>query len=160
MSAEKREADEAAPTIEIVPSQRTDSVLHELWQYRELLYFLVWRDVRVRYKQTALGIAWAVLQPVGMMAVFALFLGRYAHVPSDGLPYSLMVLAGLVPWQLFAHGVGESSNSLVANERLITKVYFPRLLIPAAAVAAALPDFVVGFILLLIMVALRRRRLE
>jgi lipopolysaccharide transport system permease protein len=123
--------------------------LAEIWRYRELLYFLMWRDIRVKYKQTALGIVWALLQPVSLMVVFSIFLGRYAHVPSGGPPYPLMVLAGLLPWQLFAHALSESSNSVVASERLITKVYFPRVIIPAAAAGAAIPDFCIGFLVLL-----------
>lgn len=120
----------------------------ELWQYRELLYFLAWRDVKVRYKQTVLGVLWAVLQPALTMAVFSLFFGRLAGVPSDGVPYPLFALVGLVPWQLFAYAVAESGNSLVTNERLLTKVWFPRLLVPSAAVLAGLVDFAVSATLL------------
>src|SRR5437588_12204600 len=104
--------------------------LKELWEYRELLYFLTWRDVKVRYKQTALGAAWAIIQPFFMMVVFSLFFGRLAKIPSDGIPYPIFTFCALLPWQLFAHALTESSNSLVANERLITKVYFPRLVVP------------------------------
>jgi lipopolysaccharide transport system permease protein len=132
------------PLLEITSTPPADFGALEAWRYRELLWFLVWRDVKVRYKQTALGVLWALLQPVGMMVVFSLFLGRFAHVPSNGAPYPLMVLSGLLPWQLFAHGVADSSNSLVANERLITKVYFPRMIVPAAAVGGATVDFAIG----------------
>jgi lipopolysaccharide transport system permease protein len=119
--------------------------LGELWAYRELLYFLTWRDVKVRYKQTALGVAWVVMQPLLSTAVFTLFLGRLAGVPSDGAPYALFAFAGLVPWTFFNGAVTSSSNSLVGNSHLITKIYFPRGIIPVAAVAARLPDFAVAF---------------
>ncbi len=104
--------------------------LKEIWEYRELLYFLVWRDVKVRYKQTALGAVWAIIQPFFLMVVFSLFFGRLAGVPSDGVPYPIFTYCALLPWQLFAHALTESSNSLVANERLITKVYFRVRLFP------------------------------
>ena len=123
--------------------------LGDLWKYRELLYFLVWRDIKVRYKQTALGAAWAVLQPVLTMVVFSVFFGRLAQMPSDGLPYPLFAYSALLPWQLFAFALSESGNSLVANQRLITKVYFPRLVIPIAAVLAGLVDFAIAFLVLL-----------
>ncbi|HLG14370.1 MAG TPA: ABC transporter permease [Blastocatellia bacterium] len=127
--------------------------LRELWDYRELLYFLVWRDVKVRYKQTVLGAAWAIIQPLFLMLVFSLFFGRLGKIPSDGVPYTLFAYCGLLPWQLFAHALGESSNSLVANERLITKVYFPRLVIPISAVVAGLADFAISFAVLIAMMA-------
>ena len=123
--------------------------LRELWQYRELLYFLVWRDVKVRYKQTVLGAAWAILQPVATMVVFTLFFGRLAGVPSDGVPYPLFSLAALVPWTFFATGLVQSSNSLVGSQQLITKVYFPRLAIPIASVLAGVVDFALAFLVLL-----------
>jgi lipopolysaccharide transport system permease protein len=123
--------------------------LHEVWEYRELLYFLTWRDIKVRYKQTMIGAAWAIIQPFFMMVVFSLFFGHLAKVPSDGIPYPIFVYCALLPWQLFAHALGESSNSLVANERLITKVYFPRLVIPIAAVCGGLVDFAISFAVLL-----------
>jgi lipopolysaccharide transport system permease protein len=127
--------------------------LGELWHYRELLYFLTWRDVKVRYKQTVLGAAWAVIQPVFMMVVFSLFFGRLAHVSSDGIPYPIFVYCALLPWQLFSHALTESSNSLVASERLITKVYFPRLVVPISAVLGGLIDFAIAFVILLLMMA-------
>ena len=123
--------------------------LKDLWRYRELLFFLTWRDIKVRYKQTALGVAWAVMQPLFTMLVFTLFFGRLAKVPSDGIPYPLFSYTALLPWQLFAYALTESSNSVVANERLITKVYFPRLVIPLASVFAGLVDFAIAFILLI-----------
>ncbi|KKS69005.1 MAG: ABC-2 type transporter [Candidatus Daviesbacteria bacterium GW2011_GWA2_42_7] len=122
--------------------------LRELWEYRELLYFLVWRDLKVRYKQTALGVAWVVLQPLFLMLVFTLFFGRLVGVPSDGLPYSIFVYTGILPWQLFSRGLNEAGMSLVANERVITKIYFPRILVPASAVLSSLIDFSVAFIVL------------
>lgn len=123
--------------------------LGELWAYRELLFFLVWRDVKVRYKQTALGVAWAVLQPLLTMFVFSLFFGRLARMASDGLPYPVFNLAGLVPWTFFAFGLNEAATSVVGSRQLITKVYFPRLAIPLATVLAGLVDFAIAFLLLL-----------
>ena len=123
----------------------------ELWLYRELLFFLTWRDLKVRYKQTALGALWAILQPVLSMAVFSLFFGRLAKVPSDGIPYPLFALSGLIPWQLFAYALTQSSNSVVANKNLISKVYFPRLIVPLAAVMSGLVDFSIAFVVLLVM---------
>ncbi|HEV3344973.1 MAG TPA: ABC transporter permease, partial [Pirellulales bacterium] len=120
----------------------------ELWRYRELLYFLAWRDVKVRYKQTALGAAWAILQPALMMAVFTIFFGRLAHVDSGGLPYPLFAFLGLLPWTFFVTAIASAGNSVVGSERLITKVYFPRLLIPFASVGAALVDLAVAFSML------------
>ncbi len=123
--------------------------LAELWEYRELVYFLTWRDINVRYKQTVLGAAWAVIQPLGMMVVFTLFFGRLVGVPSDGLPYPIFAFSALLPWQLFSRALTDSSTSLVANGSLITKVYFPRVLIPLSAVLSSLVDFAVAFVLLL-----------
>jgi lipopolysaccharide transport system permease protein len=123
--------------------------LRELWDYRELLYFLVWRDIKVRYKQTALGAAWAIIQPFFTMVVFSIFFGKLAKIPSDGLPYPIFAFTALLPWQLFAYALNQSSNSLVANSHLIQKVYFPRLIIPIAAVASGLVDFVLAFVVLL-----------
>lgn len=123
--------------------------LRELWDYRELVYFLIWRDIKVRYKQTALGAAWAVIQPVFTMIVFSLFFGKLAKISSDGFPYPVFTFCALIPWQLFAFALNESSNSLVSNERLVTKVYFPRLAIPIAGVLAGLVDFTIAFVVLL-----------
>src|SRR6476659_6080931 len=123
------------PVLRIEPSRGWVSLrLRDLWDYRELLYFLVWRDVKVRYKQTALGALWAILQPVMTMVVFSIFFGRLAKIPSDGVPYPVFAFTALLPWQLFAYALSESSNSLVGSQNLITKVYFPRLVIPMAAV--------------------------
>ncbi len=122
--------------------------LRDIWAYRELLYFLTWRDVKVRYKQTVLGIMWVVLQPLVTTAIFTIFLGNLAQVPSDNLPYPLFVYAVLLPWTFFASAITNSSNSLVGSANLITKVYFPRMIIPAAAIGGRLVDFAVGFIIL------------
>ncbi len=120
----------------------------ELWHYRDLLYFLIWRDIKVRYKQTLLGVLWVVLQPLAIALTLSLFLGRLAKVPSDGLPYPVFAYSAMVLWQLFSRALAGGSNSLVANERLITKVYFPRLLAPLSAVLASLLDFLIGLIVL------------
>ena len=125
--------------------------LGELWAYRELLYFLVWRDIKVRYKQTALGAAWAVIQPFFTMVVFSVFFGRLAKLPSDGLPYPVFTYCALVPWTYFATALTMSSNSLVDHARLITKVYFPRLLVPAASVLAGLVDLAIAAVVLVAM---------
>jgi lipopolysaccharide transport system permease protein len=138
------------PEILIQPSQGWIPVnLREVWEYRELLYFLTWRDIKVRYKQTAIGAAWAIIQPFFTMVVFSLFFGRLAKVPSDGLPYPIFVYCALLPWQLFAHALAESSNSVVGSQSLITKVYFPRLVVPMAAVGGGLVDFAIAFVVLL-----------
>ena len=123
--------------------------LAELWQYRELLYFLVWRDVKVRYKQTALGASWAIIQPFFTMVVFSLFFGELAKIPSDGVPYPVFSFAALVPWTFFANGLLLSGRSLVGSQNLIQKVYFPRLAIPIAAVLSGIVDFVLAFAVLL-----------
>ena len=119
--------------------------LKSLWTYRELLYFLTWRDVKVKYKQTALGAAWAVIQPLFTMIVFSIFFGKLASLPSDGIPYPLFAYAALMPWNFFSNAVNSSGASLVGSAHLITKVYFPRMIIPAAAVAAGLIDLMIAF---------------
>jgi homopolymeric O-antigen transport system permease protein len=145
-----RRAEPEAPVVVVRPTRGWTSLgLAELWRYRELLYFLTWRDVKIRYKQTVLGAAWAVLQPVATMVVFSLFFGRLAGVPSDGLPYPLFAFAALVPWTFFSTGVVQASNSLVGSQNLITKVYFPRLAIPVAAVLAGLVDLALSLLVLL-----------
>lgn len=123
--------------------------LGEVWEYRELLFFLAWRDVKVRYQQTFFGVAWAVLQPLFMMLVFSIFLGRFAKLPSDGVPYPVFSMCAVIPWQLFAYSLGQSSNSVVNSQALIKKVYFPRLVIPIAAVLDGLVDFAVSLVLLI-----------
>lgn len=122
--------------------------LRELWDYRELFYFLVWRNVKVRYKQTVIGVAWAVIQPLGIMLLFTLVFGRFVRVPTDGVPYPLFAYAALLPWQLFAYSLNQAGTSLVTNQQLLTKVYFPRLLIPMAAAAAGLLDFGIASVVL------------
>jgi lipopolysaccharide transport system permease protein len=145
---------EKSSSITIEPSRGWVPLkLKELWAYRELLYFLCWRDIKVRYKQTALGAAWAVLQPLLTMAVFTVFFGKLAKMPSDGVPYPIFAYAALLPWQLFSFAMTESCNSLVTNKQLITKVYFPRLIVPASTVLAGLVDFLIAFIVLLGMMA-------
>ncbi|HLE62706.1 MAG TPA: ABC transporter permease, partial [Pyrinomonadaceae bacterium] len=152
MQSDIRHPPSAIPSLHIRPATGWAAIgFRELWEYRELLYFLTWRDVKVRYKQTALGAAWAIIQPLFMMVVFSLFFGRLAKVPSDGIPYPVFAFCALLPWQLFAHALTESSNSLVANERLITKVYFPRLVVPISAVLGGLVDFAIAFVILLLM---------
>jgi len=142
------------PSIRIVPSTSWVSLkLRELWEYRELLYFLTWRDVKVRYKQTVLGAAWAIIQPASTMIIFTLFFGRLAKIPSDSVPYPLFSFAALVPWTFFANGLMQASNSLVSGAELIKKVYFPRLVIPLAAVISGVIDFVLAFVVLLGMMA-------
>ncbi len=136
--------------IHIEPSRGWVSLkLYELWEYRELLYFFVWRDIKVRYKQTVLGGAWAIIQPLFTMMVFSLFFGKLARMPSDGVPYPIFSYAALVPWTLFANGLSQSSNSLVGSANLITKVYFPRLTVPVATVVSGVVDFLLAFVVLL-----------
>lgn len=140
----------AATQIVVRPTRWWRAVdLRELWQYRELLWILILRDVKVRYKQTALGVAWAVLQPAAAMVIFTLFFGRLAKMPSDGLPYAVFAYAALLPWQFFSKALTEASTSLVVSERIITKVYFPRLLVPSGVVLAGLLDFGIAFLLLI-----------
>jgi lipopolysaccharide transport system permease protein len=139
-----------APTTYITPPTGWVTLdLREFWAYRELLYFLVWRDIKVRYKQTGLGLAWAILQPLLTMVVFSLFFGRLARVPSDGVPYPVFCLAALVPWTFFSYGLTQSATSVVASQQLISKVYFPRLVIPVATVLSGVVDFVVASAVLL-----------
>lgn len=138
------------PVFRVAPRRGWVSLrLNDVWQYRELLYFLTWRDVKVRYKQTALGAAWAVIQPLFTMLVFSLFFGRLAKMPSDGLPYPVFAYAALVPWTFFANGLAQSADSLVGSANLLRKVYFPRLLIPMATVMSGLLDFGIAFLVLL-----------
>lgn len=144
----------AEPVFVVEPSRGWVRLgLHEVWAYRELLYFLIWRDVKARFKQTALGVTWVVLQPVLTMLLFTVFFGRLARMPSEGVPYPIYTFTALLPWQLFAHAVSQSGNSLVANQGLLTKVYFPRLVIPTAAVLEGLVDFGLAFLVFLVMMA-------
>ena len=145
------------PLVVIQPSRSLRLLsLKDLWAYRELLFFLTWRDVKVRYKQTALGAAWAILQPLFMMVIFTIFFGRLAGVDSAGIPYPLFALAGLVPWTFFSNAITTSGNSLVGSANLITKVYFPRLIVPAAAMLAGLVDFALAFLLFVVMMVYYR----
>jgi lipopolysaccharide transport system permease protein len=140
------------PLVVIEPNKAWSALdLRDLWAFRELLYFLTWRDVKVRYKQTELGIAWAIIQPLFTMLVFTLFFGRLAGVPSDNVPYPVFAYAGLLAWTFFANAITNSGNSLVGSANLITKVYFPRMIIPGAAVAAGLVDFAIAFVILVVL---------
>lgn len=140
------------PLVVIQASRKWNLInLKDIWAYRELLFFLTWRDVKVRYKQTLLGAAWAILQPLFMMIIFTIFFGRLAGVDSAGIPYPVFALAGLVPWTFFSNTITASGNSLVGSAHLITKVYFPRLIVPAAAMLAGLVDFVLAFLLLVVL---------
>ncbi len=140
------------PVVVIEPRGGSLAVnLHDLWQYRDLLYILAARDIKVRYKQTVLGILWTIIQPLFMMIIFTLFFGRLAKIPSDGIPYPLFAYAGLLPWTFFSNALNNSGNSLVGNSSLITKVYFPRMIIPIAAVGSGLIDFVISFGLLVLL---------
>lgn len=146
--------DPSRQVIEITPGQgwpRLD--LAGLWHGRELLYFLTWRDLKVRYKQTVLGIAWAVLQPLSTMVVFTLFFGKLAGIPSDGIPYPIFTYAALLPWMFFSNGVSTASNCMVGHANLLTKIYFPRLLVPLATVISNLIDFALAFVVLLVLMA-------
>ena len=150
--AMERSSRPALPTLRIAPSKGWVSLkLNEVWEYRELLYFLVWRDIKVRYKQTALGASWAIIQPLFTMIVFSLFFGHLAKMPSDGVPYPLFSFAALVPWGFFANGLSQASNSLVGSSNLITKVYFPRLIIPLASAFSGVIDFLIAFAVLIAM---------
>jgi lipopolysaccharide transport system permease protein len=140
-----------AVTLRVEPPRGLFNLqLRELWAYRELLYFLVWRDVKVRYKQTAIGVLWVILQPVLTMLVATLFFGRLAKLPSQGLPYSVFCFAAVVPWSYFSTALTNATNVVVDNQRVITKVYFPRLILPFSAALSGLVDFCIGFVVLLI----------
>lgn len=147
--------DETVPSILVIEPTRGAVALRlrELWAFRELLYFLTWRDIKVRYKQTVLGAMWAVIQPFFTMVVFSLFFGRLAKVPSDGIPYPIFSYSALLPWTYFSTSLGASSNSLVGNAALITKVYFPRLIVPIASVLSGVVDFCIAFTVLIGMMA-------
>jgi lipopolysaccharide transport system permease protein len=150
---------ENLPELVIRPSRGWVALnLGDLWRYRELIIFLAWRDISVRYKQTVLGAAWAIIQPFFTMVVFSIFFGSLGKIPSDGVPYPVFAFCALLPWQLFAYSLGESGNSLVANQNLITKVYFPRVVIPLSATLGGLLDFVIAFVILLLMIAFYQLR--
>jgi lipopolysaccharide transport system permease protein len=141
-------ASQSVPVTLISSESSLSLNLREMWDYRELLYFFVWRDIKVRYKQTALGAAWAIIQPFFTMVVFTIFFGGLAEIPSDGVPYPVFTFAALVPWMFFANALTQASGSLVEQERVITKVYFPRLLVPMAPIFAGLMDFTIAFTVL------------
>jgi len=142
----------AEPLVIVQPTSEWSSLnLTELWNYRELIYFLTWRDVKVRYKQTALGVGWAIMQPLFTMLIFTLFFGRLAGVPSDNIPYPIFAYAGLLAWTFFSNAVTSSGNSLIGSAHLITKVYFPRMSIPAAAVLAGIVDLAFGLVILILL---------
>lgn len=138
--------------LTIEPGSSSSRYWRDIWQYRELFYFLAWRDILVRYKQTAIGIAWSLLRPFATMLAFTLVFGRFAKLPSDGIPYPILVYAALLPWQFFASGLTESGNSLIDNSNLLTKVYFPRLIVPATSICVSLIDFGISFVILIAMV--------
>jgi lipopolysaccharide transport system permease protein len=149
-----------AATVRITPPARWWAIpFAELWQYRELLYFFVWRDIKIRYKQTAIGAAWAVLQPFLTMLVFSLFFGRLAHIPSDGLPYPVFYYSALLPWMYFSASLQNATNTIVENQRLITKVYFPRLALPLSSVLSGLMDFSISFLMFVAIMAYYRMHL-
>ena len=140
------------PVLRIAPPGRWWVLpFGELWEYRELIYFFVWREIKVRYKQTAIGAAWAVLQPLMTMAVFSLFFGRLAHIPSEGLPYPVFYYTALLPWTYFSGALQNATTTVVDNQNLITKVYFPRLALPIASVCSGLVDFAISFVMLVIL---------
>src|SRR5712691_11049818 len=142
----------ASTTIRIEPPRGLFELrLREVWAYRELLYFFIWRDVKIRYKQTVIGLAWVVLQPLMTMGVFTIFFGRLAKLPSQGLPYPVFYFAALVPWAYFSGALTSCTNIVVSNQHVITKVYFPRLILPLGAVCFGLLDFVIGLVVMVVL---------
>jgi lipopolysaccharide transport system permease protein len=139
--------------LEIEAGHAEKHYWQDLWRYRELFYFLAWRDILVRYKQTVIGVAWSLIRPFVAMVVFTVILGKLAKLPSGGVPYPILVFCGLLPWQLFSNSLSESSNSIVANSSLISKIYFPRLIVPAGAVVVGLVDFLISFVFLFALMA-------
>lgn len=140
----------------IEPGRGIKNYWRDLWEYRELFYFLSWRDILVRYKQTAIGVAWSVIRPLLTMIVFTIVFGRIANLPSGDAPYAVMVFAALLPWQFFANSLAESSNALLSNSNLLTKVYFPRLIMPSSAVIVSLVDFLISFVILILLMVFYR----
>jgi lipopolysaccharide transport system permease protein len=139
------------PTTVIKPGSGFTFKLKEFWDYRELLYFFIWRNIKVRYKQTMIGIAWAIIQPFFIMVVFSIFFGKFAKIPSEGLPYPIFAYCALVPWTYFANTLNNTTNTMVAHQRIITKIYFPKLILPVSAVLSGLPDFFISFFILVVM---------
>ncbi len=150
VSTEKPAANNAAPTVTVIRplSGWVPINFRELWEYRELLYFLIWRDIKLRYKQTILGFAWAIIQPVMMMVVFTLFFGTLAQIPSNGIPYPLFTYAALLPWTLFSEGLSRSTASLISGSALVQKVYCPRLILPIAGIVSPVVDFAISLVVL------------
>lgn len=144
-----RSSNTFSPTVVIKPSPGFTLKFKEFWNYRELLYFLIWRDIKVRYKQTMIGAAWAVIQPFFTMVVFSVIFGKFAKIPSEGLPYPIFAYCALVPWTYFANSLTKATNTMVANQNMITKVYFPRLVLPVSAVISGIPDFLISFLVLI-----------
>lgn len=134
--------------LEILPRQKIGHYWQELWKYRELFYFLSWRDILVQYKQTAIGVLWSILRPLLTITVFTVVFGRLARLPSEGIPYPVLVFCGMLPWHFFATALSESSNSLMVNANLISKIYFPRLIIPTSTILVGLVDFLISFVIL------------
>lgn len=142
----------ASNRTRIAPSTGSlDLNFGELWRYRELLYFFVWRDIKIRYKQTVIGAGWAIIQPFCTMVVFSLFFGMLAKIPSEGLPYPVFYYTALLPWTYFANALGQATNTMVENQRVITKVYFPRVILPMAAIISGLVDFAIALVILIVM---------
>jgi lipopolysaccharide transport system permease protein len=140
----------------LTPGQGIKHYWRDLWDYRELFLFLAWRDITVRYKQTAIGVAWSVIQPIMAMVIFSVVFGRLAKLPSGGIPYPVLVFAAMMPWQLFANGLSQSSNSLIGNAQMISKIYFPRLALPASSIVVSLIDFMISFGMLVILLLFYR----
>lgn len=135
--------------LTIEPGKKLKHYWKEIWTYRELFYFLAWRDILVRYKQTVIGISWSIIRPLLTMVIFSVIFGKVAKLPSEGIPYPILVIAGTLPWYLFSNSLAESSNSLIANAGMLTKVYFPRLAIPVSTIAVSFVDFAISFVILL-----------
>lgn len=146
-------AESTVPELIIEAGRTERHYWRDLWRYRELFYFLAWRDILVRYKQTVIGIAWSLIRPLLTMIVFTVVFGKLAKLPSDGVPYPILVFAAMLPWQFFANSLTECSSSLITNSNLISKIYFPRLIIPASAVIVSLVDFLISAVLLVLMIA-------
>lgn len=154
MTSATLETPPQVPTLVIRPPRKWVPIdFSELWNYRELLYFFVWRDVKIRYKQTGLGVAWAVIQPLFTMVIFSVIFGGLAKIPSEGIPYPLFTLSALLPWQLFSEGMNRSTTSMVSNAPIMTKVYFPRLIMPIAGILSPVVDFLVAIVILVLMMA-------
>jgi lipopolysaccharide transport system permease protein len=152
--ASKEAKSQDVPTTIIKPSKGWMPIdLHELWEFKDLLYFFTWRDIKVRYKQTVLGFAWAIIQPFFAMVVFTLFFGNLAKLPSDGVPYPIFAYAALLPWTLFSESITRSTNSMVVNSNIIKKVYFPRLVLPISSILSPIIDFAIAFVILILMMA-------